>query len=120
MANDGQDVLVGDDVLRVGHAHVRLSLVVVGHERDLVTHLLKVALEVLNRELGAELDALTEGRLTATERALGGDLDRALAALGFQVRRSRQRYQAENGQESECEMDRVADHRGPSSVLESA
>src|SRR2546422_8311015 len=78
MADDGENVLVRDDVLRVRHADVRLGLIVERDQGDLVAHLREVAPPLLDGELGAELDALTEGRLAAAERALGGDLDRAL------------------------------------------
>src|SRR5262249_18640372 len=46
---------------------------------DLEAHLLEWALELLDGELGAELDAFTERGLPTAERALGGDLDRPFA-----------------------------------------
>jgi len=82
VADDDHDVLVGDDVLRVGHADVGLGLVVVGHQLDPEAGLLQVALELLDGELRAELDALAERRLAAAERALRRDLDRSLALGG--------------------------------------
>ena len=57
--------LVGDDVLGVRHTDVGLGLVVEGHELDLEALLLERALELLDGELRAELDALAERRLTA-------------------------------------------------------
>jgi hypothetical protein len=84
MADDGEDVLVGDDVLRVGHAHIGFGLVVEGHEFHLEAHLLERPLVLLDRELRAELDSLAQRRLTAAEGTLGGDLDGALA-LGLEL-----------------------------------
>src|SRR5574341_1044533 len=115
----GQDVLVGDDVLRVGHADVGLGLVVERYQFDLEAHLLEVALELLDGELRAELDALAEGGLAAAQRALRGDLDGALA-LGLQVGGRRQGHHGEGGQQNEGETDRIATHRDPSLVVESA
>ena len=66
-----QDVLVGDDVLGVGHADVGLGLVVEGHELDLEARLLEGALELLDGELGAELDALAERGLAAARAGSG-------------------------------------------------
>jgi hypothetical protein len=83
VADDRQDVLVGDDVLAVGHADVRLGLVVERYEIDLEARLLETAFELVDGELGAELDAFTKCRLATRERALGGDLDGALA-LGLE------------------------------------
>src|SRR4029434_1060087 len=77
--DDTENVLVGDDVLGVGHADVGLGLVVERYQLDLPAGLFEVALELLDGQLRAELDALTECGLAARERALGCDLDRAFA-----------------------------------------
>ena len=79
MTDHRENILVGDDVLRVRHADVGLGLVVEGYELDLEALFLEGALEFLDGELRAELDALAERRLTAAERTLRGDLDGALA-----------------------------------------
>src|SRR5215475_505078 len=79
MADDGQDVLVGDDVAGVGDTHIGLGLVVEGHELDLEPHLFERSLELVDGELRTELDALAERRLAARERALRRDLDGSLA-----------------------------------------
>jgi len=65
VTDDGHDVLVGDDVLGVGDADVGLGLIVEGHELDLVAHLLEIALQLLDGELGAELDAFAQSGLAA-------------------------------------------------------
>src|SRR5439155_18397449 len=102
----------GDDVLRVRDSDVGLSLVVEGNQLDLEALLREVALELFDGELCAELDALAEGRLTAAEGALGGDLDSALAGLRLQLGRRNQRH-GQNREERENEADPVTDHRCP-------
>jgi hypothetical protein len=91
VADHHEDVLIGDDVLRVGHADVGLGLVVERNQLDLEALLGEIAAELLDGELRAQLDALAEGRLTAAEGALGGDLDRALA-LRPELGRRNQRH----------------------------
>ena len=68
---------VRDNVLRVGHAHCRRGLVVVRYQLDRETEPLEGPLQVLDRELDAELERLAGGRERAGERALRRDLDDA-------------------------------------------
>src|SRR5262245_22086508 len=78
MPDDGENLFVGDDVLGIRDADIGLGLIVVGHELVLEAHLGEVAAERLYRELGAELDAFAERRLTTAQGALRGDLNGAL------------------------------------------
>jgi hypothetical protein len=111
VADDGENVLVGDDVLRVGDADVGLGLVVERNQLNLEALLLQGPLELLDRELRAEFDALAERRLTAAERALRRDLDGALA-LCVQVR-GRKPRDGQDGDERKNEVGPVTDHRCP-------
>jgi hypothetical protein len=99
VADHRVDVLVRDDVLRVRHAHVGLRLVVEGNELDLVARLLERALQLVDGELRAELDAFAQGGLPTGERALRGDLDRAFA---LRVARHRHRDQRNGDRQQEC------------------
>src|SRR5438445_727631 len=112
VTDDGENVLVGDDVLRVGDADVGLGLVVEGDQLHLEALLLQGSLELLDRQLRAELDALAERRLTAAERTLRRDLDGALAALPFH-HRGREPRHGQNGDERKNEVDPVTHHRCP-------
>jgi hypothetical protein len=103
MADDDHDRLIGDDVLCVGHADIRLGLIVVGDELDSETSLFQLPLELLHGELGPELGTFAKRGLTAAQRTLGGDLDR-LALRG----RPRPQRQEGNGQRR-AERDKASD-----------
>jgi hypothetical protein len=79
MPDHADDVPVGDDVPRVGDADVGLGLIVERNELHLPARLLDRTLELLEGQLCPQLDALTQGGLTARERALGRDLHRPLS-----------------------------------------
>ena len=78
MPDHGEDFLIGNHVPGVRHAHVRLGLIIERHHLHLEAQLLDRPLQLLDSELGTELDALAHGRLIARERTLRGDLHRPL------------------------------------------
>jgi len=91
VADEEEDVGVGHNVLGVGHTHIGLGLVIERHELDLEAHLLQGALELVNGQLGPQLDPLPQGGLLPREGALGGDLDGPLL-LGPGRRPGQQRH----------------------------
>src|SRR6266700_1793278 len=112
MADHREDVLVRDDVLGVRDADVWLGLIIEGDELDLVPHLLERALQLVDGELGAQLDALAERGLPAREWALRGDLDRAFA---LRVAGHRRRDQPDRNRQQEWRENakRLARHGWP-------
>ena len=91
---------IGDDGLGVGHAGVRVGLVVVGGQLDLVAHLGERLGQLLHGQLGGVLDVDPDPGLGAGERALGGDLDGLvlLVATG----RQQQAEGRDRGREDGC------------------
>src|SRR5262245_103468 len=112
MADDDHDRLVGDDVLRVRDADVRLGLIVVRDQLDLEAGFLEIALELLDAELRAELDAFTERGLAAAQRALRRDFDRL--ALRGGSRPQRQEGDGQRRAERENAAGACRFHKGPS------
>jgi hypothetical protein len=100
VADDAQDGGIGDDGLGVGHAGVRIGLIIEGGQFDLETQLGEGAGQLLEAELGAALDIGTHHRQSAGEGALGRELDDLLfftAAGEEQAERRNRRCDKGNG-----------------------
>ena len=65
MPDDAQNGRIRHDVLGIGHTHFGLALVIKRHNLDCEAHGLQAVAQLLNRQLGAVLDAFAHGRAAA-------------------------------------------------------
>src|SRR5215218_8029616 len=98
MADNHQYFRISDHVASVGNADLRLCLIVLWYQLEVVTQRFKSLDRLLDGELRTELDMFAERGLFARERRLNGDFNFAFLRPSACRHRSKQSQQYNRGQ----------------------